>query len=128
MQPFSRRYFEGGALTSFAREWRQVLDTPELEASHSVAPLTETPAADLKLLAKLLRSPCQLFFNERLKIYLGNEQQVLAEDEPFTLNALEQYQLTDQLLAASLDGTLDRELERLKGSGACPWPVLPNRP
>lgn len=120
LQPFSRRYFEGGALTSFAREWRQVLDTPELEASHSVAPLTETPAADLKLLAKLLRSPCQLFFNERLKIYLGNEQQVLAEDEPFTLNALEQYQLTDQLLAASLDGTLDRELERLKGSGALP--------
>ncbi|WP_406666145.1 exodeoxyribonuclease V subunit gamma [Gallaecimonas sp. GXIMD1310] len=122
LQPFSRRYFEGGDLYSYAGEWRQVLTPPKNNDSAPLVALASKPEADIALLARLLKSPCQLFFNERLKVYLDPQQDVLADDEPFTLSGLEHYSVAERLMNAALesDTALTAQLRYLQGSGELP--------
>jgi len=128
LQPFSAQYFhEGTEFFSFAREW-QVLHEPRAEAAQLPA-LTTHEQDDPLTLAQLqdfLRNPVKHFFSQRLKIYFEVAEAPLADEEPFVLDALERYGLSDSLLNAALTqpGDIDRALQaqavKLQGSGLLP--------
>ncbi|NJD05577.1 MAG: exodeoxyribonuclease V subunit gamma [Methylococcaceae bacterium] len=115
LQPFSARYFlpEQAAgrdprLFTYAHEWRKAHG--EARANPEAAVQLAPPAAiqsvlSLDLLSGFLRHPVKAFFTQRLGVWFEPDQ-VLAEDqEPFGLDALERYQLGDDLLrtAAAAD-------------------------
>ncbi|HZX26771.1 MAG TPA: exodeoxyribonuclease V subunit gamma [Telluria sp.] len=99
LQPFSRRYFEGGRLHTYAGEWRAAHAAGEREET-ALPPYELEPGAALRLqdLADFLRQPARHFFRRRLAVVFGDSAQVGADDEPFGLDGLERYTLEDRML------------------------------
>ncbi|MDB6048623.1 MAG: recC [Pseudomonas sp.] len=128
LQPFSREYFhQGTEFFSFAREW-QVLHEPQSDVSE-ILPLSEHQQDEPLSLAQLqdfLRNPVRHFFSQRLKIYFEVAEAPLADEEPFVLDALERYGLSESLLNAGLtqpeqiSEALSAQARRLQGSGLLP--------
>src|SRR5690554_5663583 len=121
LQPFSRRYFEGRRdLFSYAGEWR-LLHRAEAGEDQADVPLEELlPDAplDASLLQRFLRNPVEQFFAWRLKAFLREEEDSIEDDEPFALDGLERYQLSQWLLEQALvDGaqTWEQQLEQAAG-------------
>jgi exodeoxyribonuclease V gamma subunit len=79
---------------------------------------------DLSALIRFFRNPAQYFFNRSLKVELRLDTQAEDNDEPFSLNALERYQLQSQLLDSAIDSGeeyVSPELcSLLKASGTLP--------
>ncbi|MFS2161422.1 exodeoxyribonuclease V subunit gamma [Pseudomonas sp. Pseusp122] len=129
LQPFSGQYFHEGssALFSYAREW-QVLHGPLEQPT----PLPTLPKHEqdeplsLMQLQDFLRNPVKHFFSQRLKIYFEVAEAPLADEEPFVLDALERYSLSESLLTAALveaadsDDALQAQARRLQASGLLP--------
>ncbi|WP_296260053.1 MULTISPECIES: exodeoxyribonuclease V subunit gamma [unclassified Pseudomonas] len=128
LQPFSAKYFqESPEFFSFAREW-QVLheaivgtgDLKVLERYDQQEPLS------LMQLQDFLRNPVKHFFSQRLKIFFEVAEAPLADEEPFVLDALERYGVSDSLLQAALidpentDDSLRAQATRLQASGLLP--------
>jgi exodeoxyribonuclease V gamma subunit len=128
LQPFSAKYFqENPEFFSFAREW-QVLHEAVIEAGETKAlqkHLQEEPLS-LMQLQDFLRNPVKHFFSQRLKIFFEVAEAPLADEEPFVLDALERYGLSDSLLQAALTDpehiqeSLHAQATRLQGSGMLP--------
>lgn len=129
LQPFSPRYFHRGSdLFSYAREWRnlhlpadgQPADDEPLEPYKADEPLS------LALLQDFLRHPVRHFFSQRLKVFFESVDAPLADDEPFVLDALQRYSLSEHLLSAALASAEHSETalfdhsRRLQGSGLLP--------
>ncbi|MBC3933470.1 exodeoxyribonuclease V subunit gamma [Undibacterium curvum] len=136
LQPFSRRYFEAGGPLTFAREWRAA---HEGEMRDSMATgLTNTDAAlaamepgyrlNLSEFSRFMRQPVTYFFRQRLQVSFPEQQLVSADEEPFSLNRLDEYQFAQLLLQDDGDReTLDdvqpdmeRKIERLAREGVFP--------
>ncbi|SDL97140.1 DNA helicase/exodeoxyribonuclease V, gamma subunit [Modicisalibacter muralis] len=138
LQPFSRVYFPAHErlaarsvpdrrLITYAHEWRAVhgnaappAEAGELSEFEQESPLT------LAQLGSFLRDPAKAFFNTRLKVFLEQEDVTSLDQEPFTLNGLENWQLQDCLIQAQRraiddgqprEGALHDALERLAGQG-----------
>jgi exodeoxyribonuclease V gamma subunit len=66
------------------------------------------------------------FFSQRLKVFFEAAEVPLADEEPFVLDALQRYSLSDSLLGAALaqlervDEVLDAHAKRLQNSGLLP--------
>jgi exodeoxyribonuclease V gamma subunit len=159
LQPFSPAYFAKGGppeLFSHAREWREALmarearearephEPHETREAHEVAqhlpstgsvtaaalpPLPRDTPLSLLELAAFLRDPIGQFFEQRLGIRLREDDDDTPDHEPFSLDALENWQLQDQLIqaqkAAVAAGTptgeaLQSALDRLTRSGVLP--------
>ncbi len=140
LQAFDPAYFtEGGdaRLFSHAHEWRDGLHG----ALQAQAPLadgaqdTALPAwavegpLTLRMLADFLASPARAFLRLRLGVYFEAEDPVGADHEPFAVNALENWQLQDELIQvqkAALEAGAPREdamqsqLARMARRGALP--------
>ncbi len=127
LQPFSRRNFLSNTSGSFIREWLPAA------ARHSDPPgsFVNKPLPDQEgvnpgevELAELLRfyaNPCRYFFNRRLKVYFSSQDLTLEETETFALDALANYQLKNQLLAALIDQEEPDQLnQRLQSTGELP--------
>ncbi|MGE8153063.1 exodeoxyribonuclease V subunit gamma [Pseudomonas vancouverensis] len=128
LQPFSARYFhEGDALFSYASEWqalhqafKPMMDTEVLDAHVQDEPL------GIAQLQDFLRNPVRHFFSQRLKIFFEAAQVPLVDEEPFVLDALQRYNLSDSLLEAALgnldhsDQALRAQAQRLQNSGLLP--------
>ncbi|MEB0048727.1 MULTISPECIES: exodeoxyribonuclease V subunit gamma [unclassified Pseudomonas] len=128
LQPFSARYFhEGNALFSYASEWQV------LHQTRGQAPNTEILAAyiqdeplSLGLLQDFLRNPVRHFFSQRLKVFFEAAEAPMADEEPFVLDALQRYSLSDSLLGAALsqldhvEQALEAQAVRLQNSGLLP--------
>lgn len=109
LQAFSRRYFEQGGLTTYAREWRnahnELIPGKDLDAS-AILSSEQLPAFEvdtgyrLKLseLARFIKQPAKYFFRQRLGVMFNDEQTLGEDEEPFGLNALEEYARADSLL------------------------------
>lgn len=113
LQPFSPRYFPGGpesGLFTFAQEWR------EAHAPRDAAPigdrsidtalpvdLLEEPMT-LTAMGGFLRSPVESFFQHRLGIRFSELEEPLCDDEPFVLDGLDRWKLTDELIREALLG------------------------
>ena len=129
LQPFSTRYFHEGDpnLFSYAREWQQLhepqtaLAQPETLAAHE----QEEPLS-LTQLQDFLRNPVRHFFSQRLKVFFEAAEVPLEDEEPFVLDALQRYTLSDSLLEAALaqpdqlEHALQTRAQRLQGSGLLP--------
>lgn len=150
LQPFSRRYFETGSpLFTYAREWRAAHEAQELaiaaeatstadDAQPHEEPNVIKPLANfipdsnvpvtLNQLTNFLRKPVKAFFRQRLLVAFEDDQQENADDECFTVDALEEYGLIQDLLAAATAQTDDaqsqacvtRSLARLRKAGELP--------
>ena len=99
LQPFSRHYFEQGGLLTYAREWRAAHAGTEQQPD--TLPSMEPEAGFcLKIieLARFIRQPVNVFFRKRLGVYFTDDQVMGDDDEPFGVNALEEYHLADSLL------------------------------
>ena len=128
LQPFSARYFhEGDELFSYAREWQLLHQTHEkvAELAALAAYIQEEPLS-LSQLQDFLRNPVRHFFSQRLKVFFEAAEAPLADEEPFVLDALQRYSLSDSLLEAALvhpdqaDQALAAQAKRLQGSGLLP--------
>jgi exodeoxyribonuclease V gamma subunit len=128
LQPFSGQYFhEGTGFFSYAREW-QVLHAlnPETVQPAALAPHEQDEPLTLAQLQDFLRNPVKHFFSQRLKIYFEVADAPLADEEPFVLDALERYGLSDSLLNAALTHpgnvaeALHAQAVKLQGSGLLP--------
>jgi exodeoxyribonuclease V gamma subunit len=101
LQPFSRRYFEGRDLFTFAREWRAAHRIQgEAEDTHAMPPFEATGAAlTVEALARFLRNPVKEFFKVRLDVVFHDDDTAPDDDEPFGLDGLTEYGLLSELLA-----------------------------
>jgi len=101
LQPFARAYFAGdSALFSYAREWCAVHDGAVV-ASTRATPLADwlpEGGIDTNLLGDFLRDPIGALFQQRLNTSLRRYENTVADEEPFTFDALQRWQQTDALL------------------------------
>ncbi|WP_306397847.1 exodeoxyribonuclease V subunit gamma [Telluria beijingensis] len=130
LQPFSRRYFEQGGLLSYAGEWSAAHRSGEERPGQDLPPCGIEPGSTLRLadLENFLRQPAVDFFRRRLNVVFQKDSQVGEDDEPFALDALENYHVADALLDDSgepepideVRAVLERRAERLVRSGVLP--------
>lgn len=131
LQPFSRRYFHNdNNWFSYAKEWAGLYQD-------NVKPLTEQQLAifpadtslTIEQLTNFLKHPVRYFFNQRLKVSFAQNREQLEDDEPFSLNGLQHYQITQQLLTnclihsrseTQLQHLLYSNINNLKLSGQLP--------
>jgi exodeoxyribonuclease V gamma subunit len=122
LQPFSRRYFEAGSeLFTHAHEWRAAIDEdsdpsgdprepppgkaaePSASSASSTAadptppPAPAPPRLSVPALVRLLRNPPRTYFESTLGIFLSEDEPGAADNEPFTLDSLDTYQLLDSI-------------------------------
>ncbi|MFZ6748103.1 exodeoxyribonuclease V subunit gamma [Undibacterium sp. Ren11W] len=109
LQAFSRRYFEQGGLLTYAREWRNAhlellpdyaVETALTLSSESLPVFEVDTGYRLKLseLARFIKQPAKYFFRQRLGVMFNDAQTLGEDEEPFGLNALEEYARADSLL------------------------------
>jgi exodeoxyribonuclease V gamma subunit len=108
LQPFNPAYFTTGddeRLFSFAREWRAVESGRAAAGADGPPPATTPlPVGDwqgpltLKLLSDFVKNPARSFFQQRLGIRFENGDTVGSDQEPFAIDALENWQLQDELI------------------------------
>lgn len=106
LQPFHPAYFSLGGdarLFSHAREWRAgLLARPtDVEAvASALAPWAFDGPLTLRLLADFLKDPVKSFFRQRLGIHFEADDPVGEDEEPFAIDALENWQLQNELIQA----------------------------
>ncbi|WP_367068590.1 exodeoxyribonuclease V subunit gamma [Oryzisolibacter sp. LB2S] len=159
LQPFSRAYFEAGSpLHTHAREWRaahgseadnsefdsfsRLLDGRERPVSSQISTSTPSPLT-LRQLQGWLRHPARAFFQQRLQVFFDDADEALADEEPFHLDGLDNYQLLAELqqqvcshwlaqatgndAPGSITQSLATHVARLQGSGRLPLAGLGQR-
>ena len=111
LKPFNAAYFEDGSpLFSYRHEWLpaaspgSIAKFLDVELSAPEAELIEWP--DMR---DFFRNPCQGFMQQRLGVRFDEAGQAPLDAEPLTLDALEQWQLKQRLVQASLNGYQDQQ-------------------
>ncbi|MBB5189684.1 exodeoxyribonuclease V gamma subunit [Silvimonas terrae] len=99
LQPFSRRYFEGGNLHTWVREWRDAHQQSVATAPPPAVVAAEAPGhVTLSLLRQFLANPVKVFFQEQLKVRFADLALVEDNEEPFVLDGLQTWQMVAQWL------------------------------
>lgn len=128
LQPFNRDYFtQGSPLFSYAHEWRAGLEADAAVAAFEPLETREQEGAlTLRQLSDFLSDPVRSFFRQRLNIYFEMEDPGSEDQEPFDVNALENWRLQDELIRAqkgaleagvSRQDVLRQQLERIARRG-----------
>ncbi|SIR56133.1 DNA helicase/exodeoxyribonuclease V, gamma subunit [Aromatoleum tolulyticum] len=132
LQPFSPDYFPAAGtvtpLFTYAREWHDGHDGLAADAAvpAPLAPLDESEPLTLRELADFLKEPAKVFLRRRLGVYFELPDPASEDHEPFALDALQNWQLQDELIAAQLDAlgrgeereaALERALARIERRG-----------
>ncbi|GGP26419.1 exodeoxyribonuclease V subunit gamma [Silvimonas amylolytica] len=126
LQPFSRRYFEGGQLHTWVREWRDAhqlsaIETPRSPADN--APETRKQVT-LSLLRQFLANPVKVYFQEVLQVRFEDLALVEDNEEPFVLDGLQTWQMVaqwlDQASAVPDPAALEHAALRAGRSGELP--------
>ena len=120
LQPFSRKYYDG-SLVSYQQVWFDALNRNIKPSSFIDKPLEivqEARAVDMNQLIAFFAHPAKYFFNNRLDVFLGNEEIQLEESESFELSNLERYQLKNLALQSMIKGRDEKHLRKeLAASG-----------
>ena len=130
LQPFSGKYFTGDdALFSYAEEFAAASRVAAGARRRSV-PLVESrlPDAgdtwrsiDVEQLVQFFRNPARFLLKERMGIRLGERAGLVESREPLVPNALESYQLRDELLMLLRRGhRLDDAIAIARAAGLVP--------
>ncbi len=107
LQPFSPAYFpathEPDGLLTYAHEWQPATRPVRVAPPEPLVLLARDEPLTVRHLAEFLKAPVKAFFRERLKVYFEVDHPVSADQEPFALDALETWQLQDELIQAQAD-------------------------
>ena len=119
LQAFSPKYFiQNSGLSSYAKDWQRAMrsgdKTRSTDASHVNQPSGIKHELTLQHLQRLLKQPVEVFIRDRLRLQLDVPNEANAQEEPFALNHLEKYLLTQSITKAN-DPT--QALQRLRLSG-----------
>ncbi len=103
LQPFSARYFEDGSpFRTYDPDWASVQASPALStaASSTVRRIVRPvpPVLLLEDLERLLRRPVEVYWKAHLGVTLEEPAQAEVEDEPFGVDALEEYVLASEMI------------------------------
>lgn len=128
LQPFSPAYFRAGddRLFTFANEWRHVHDGAAATAGDSLPPWSADRPIGLATLRRFLRHPVREFFQARLGVRFELPDVASETLEPFALDGLDRYTMTDSVLRAALRETqssgmaITAATARLQRSGMLP--------
>ncbi len=102
LQPFSPLHYKGGELQSFSETWSKALQSSRQEQAASTAqrfapkPLPPNDSLDCvsqKQLEKFFRHSGKYFLQERLNVYIEEDEVALRESEPFVLDSIEKWAL-----------------------------------
>ena len=115
LQPFSRRYFEGGPFFSYASELLPAAaqsrgPLPKFIESPLPEPEAEWLTVDIETLAKALRDPITFLLERRLGLSLRDAGHATDDDEPIQLSPLSRLRLRDKLYELHLKGVSDDRL------------------
>ncbi len=136
LQPFSRRYFEGGTLSTHAREWRAAhREAPPLLGGPPAPRADRSEATvDVDRLCRFLRKPIDDYFRARLDVVRRPEAEDVDDDEAFAVDGLGRYRLRAELIedpeafaSDVVDVVLARRVARLRGAGTLPIAGLGDR-
>jgi exodeoxyribonuclease V gamma subunit len=125
LQPFSKEYFDSNSkLITYDKDWEQTLGhhlmvkkTDVNGKNDHVTTIQESPTFGKLLqvdLTRLLRYPIEIYFRKKLNINIDYLEEETAETEPFTLNHLEEYKVSDSFLRSKKFDEVDQNL-RLTG-------------
>ncbi|WP_321813228.1 MULTISPECIES: exodeoxyribonuclease V subunit gamma [unclassified Paraburkholderia] len=132
LQPFSAEYFpadpQDTALYTYAHEWSRPAPLAGTTSADTVLAAAERDEPlSIRELGEFLRDPVRSFFRQRLRVGLEMQDEASENHEPFEVDALQAWQLQDELIRAQLramergDGDLDtvarERLERMHRSG-----------
>ena len=130
LQAYSASYFSGkDRLFSYSREnlealeasLNRVQDNPARLLNTIEKPSEEWRVIDLEEMKRFFRGPVEYFFRKRVGIFLDDRPVMLDNREPFVVNALDEYQLKQELLSAWLEGKdLDTYRESILARGMLP--------
>ena len=130
LQPFSRHYFEQESLHTFATEWRAAHEAAAVPESAQLPAYSVegNPPLTITELGYFMKQPVKQFFRRRLKVQFREHALTGMDDEPFSLDKLEQYQVGMELLADSgppeplhqVQDRLKEKLARMKREGRFP--------
>ena len=125
LQPFSRRYYQGGSLQSFSTLWHEALsankDAPTF-MEVPLAPEESMTCTGIVQLSKFLRHPGKYFLQQRLGVYLDVDETELKDIESFELDPLERFHLADAALGILMSG---QNLEQFKQQVSLSGAILP---
>ncbi len=137
LQPFNPEYFKGaGPLFSYSKENFEAglkLRSKHNEGvpfiSHGITKPTETwKTLDIRLLCGFFNNPSKFLLNKRLGIYLEEESPVISEKEPFSLQGLERYMVSHELVEKKLHGlNIDNHFSLIKAAGILPHGTVGKR-
>ncbi|MGF6712129.1 exodeoxyribonuclease V gamma subunit [Luteibacter sp. W1I16] len=128
LQPFSRAYFGTGdeRLFTYAREWRQAHDGAERVMDDALPPVSVERPLGLAVLRRFLRHPVREFFQSRLGVRFDAVEAATDELEPFAIDGLDRFSMTDAVLRAAIHtegdagSSIDAATARLQRSGLFP--------
>ncbi|BBB29066.1 exodeoxyribonuclease V subunit gamma [Neptunomonas japonica] len=105
---YSGAYFDGAAdnLFSYNARWAIPQDKQYKAESFIKGKLTaiENDVLELDDLIAFYRHPIQFFFQKRMQIYFRDDELVLSDEEPFSLEPLIDYKLRKRLLQSAVRG------------------------
>jgi exodeoxyribonuclease V gamma subunit len=140
LQPFSRAYFRADAETglfTYAHEWREIHEYCRENRNGAADALLKVPevlpppvfegSLTLQHLIRFLKKPVPYFFNQRLKVYFDEIDNIPEDQEPFSLDSLAPFNLGGQLLEAGLSAAsenretaIEQAADRLRRNGDLP--------
>jgi exodeoxyribonuclease V gamma subunit len=137
LQAFSPDYFgtspDTHALFTYAREWERSTPLPVTHATTQAFTPLSMPVLDqpisLSQLAEFLKHPVKTFYRERLRIALDIDDVTSQDQEPFALDALNQWVLQEALIQVRQDAwwrgedemqAVERQLARFQRRGELP--------
>jgi exodeoxyribonuclease V gamma subunit len=126
LQPFSLTYFlQDSPHWTYDQDWARVHEAQN-EQKPAQSPTNSSPPSSLTLtdLRQLLRQPVEVFFKTRLQVRLDSLDELEQQEEPFSLNGLEQYQAGQALLDAP---QMPAAIEKLTLSGQLPMAAFGTR-
>ncbi|AFJ45931.1 exodeoxyribonuclease V subunit gamma [Shimwellia blattae] len=125
--PFDARNFRAeDHQQSYAREWLAAACEQGESQPGFIQPLPPLEQDELSLeqLQRFWAHPIRAFFQMRLGVSFRLEETELPEDEPFSLDSLERYQINQALLNTLIDGEDPQPLfRRYRAAGALPYGV-----
>ncbi|MEY4340702.1 MAG: hypothetical protein RL541_206 [Pseudomonadota bacterium] len=106
LQAFSLQYFtQGSNKTTYANDWQKaVLPVADSQSTTITSPnenYSIPKVLTLQHLHRLLRQPVDVFIRDRLRIQLDKPDEASVQEEPFALDHLEKYRLTQTIAYAT---------------------------
>ncbi|MGR9073370.1 MAG: exodeoxyribonuclease V subunit gamma, partial [Gammaproteobacteria bacterium] len=127
LQPFSRRYFSGSPpLFSYSRmdfETAAALSSPESKPDsvwwQGAVELSSLETVELSDLLAFFHHPQRFFVERQLNVRLAGAERAAEEREPFRLEGLDEYRISQDWIAERLDGR-SVSADKLRAAGI--WP------